>query len=150
MKKFTLSKAFALFFALIVYTSIGWAQETVVYWDFSDEAKRDLVTNADPVDLSLYTADEGTGTINLVGPNFTGWVLGAVGPEGNTSAPNSNTWNEGADTKYWQITTSTTGFEELKLSSIQRGSATGPRDFKVQYSIDDGSTWTDVPGVSLL
>lgn len=40
------------------------------------------------------------------------------------------------------------GYKNLRLSSKQRSSKTGPRDFKVQFSID-GTTWNDVPKATL-
>ncbi|WP_159479184.1 T9SS type A sorting domain-containing protein [Chryseobacterium sp. 18068] len=60
-------------------------------------------------------------------------------------ATTSGGWNSGNNTKYWKINLVTTGITNLKISSVQRSSNTGPRDFKVQYSLDD-STWTDVLG----
>ena len=39
---------------------------------------------------------------------------------------------------------STKDYQNITLSSKQYSSATGPKDFKVQYSLDD-STWVDVP-----
>jgi hypothetical protein len=64
-------------------------------------------------------------------------------------APNAVNWDVGADTKYWMTTITTTGYENLKLSSVQRSSNTGPRDMKVQYSTD-GLAWTDVPMATLV
>jgi len=64
-----------------------------------------------------------------------------------SSAANSNGWNTFAEgVNYWQIVINTTGLQDLKLSSDQSGgSSTGPKDFKVQHSLD-GSTWTDLSG----
>jgi hypothetical protein len=55
----------------------------------------------------------------------------------------STTWN-GANA-YWIVTFSTTGYENLTITSRQRGSNTGPRDFQLQY-LDATSTWTNVAG----
>jgi hypothetical protein len=102
---------------------------------------------ADPKDISIYTADQGTGTMDLCGGvDFRGWVTGEGGT--GTYAPNASKWDEGAGAKYWQISTSTEGFSEIRLGSKQRSSNTGPRDFKVQYSTD-GTTWADVPGAQI-
>ena len=54
-------------------------------------------------------------------------------------------WDSGSNSKYWQISLVTTGYSNLSLSSIQQGSNSGPRDFKVQYRIGTGGAWTDVP-----
>ncbi|WP_336788898.1 S-layer homology domain-containing protein [Paenibacillus sp. MMO-177] len=46
---------------------------------------------------------------------------------------------------YWQVSLVSSGYTNLKVSSVQRGSNTGPRDFQLQYSLD-GTTWNDVAG----
>ena len=45
--------------------------------------------------------------------------------------------------KYWIATFATTGYENLTLTSKQRGSDTGPADFKIQYKTGSGS-WSDL------
>lgn len=57
-------------------------------------------------------------------------------------------WDNGANTKYWMIRTSTKSMANLKLSWRMRSSSTGPKDFKVQYSLN-GGTWTDVPNSAI-
>lgn len=54
-------------------------------------------------------------------------------------------WDSGANSKYWEISLSSKGYESLKLSAQTRSSKTGPRDWKVQYSTD-GVQFTDVTG----
>jgi hypothetical protein len=81
------------------------------------------------------------------GSKFSGWVEGAGGT--GTFGCNANGWLNGLDNKYWEITISTVGYENLTLSSKQRGSNTGPRDFKVQYSTD-GLMWVDVPSSAII
>lgn len=53
-------------------------------------------------------------------------------------------WDNGAGSKYWQVSTSTKGMADLSVSWRMRSSSTGPSDFKVQYSTDN-ATWTDIP-----
>jgi len=53
--------------------------------------------------------------------------------------------NATSQEKYWIATFNTTGYENLKVTSKQMGSASGPKDFKLQYCVGAGS-WTDVPG----
>lgn len=53
------------------------------------------------------------------------------------------------DSRYWQIDFSSTGYQSLTFSSKQRSSGTGPDNFTVQYSIDSGNNWVDIPGTSL-
>lgn len=57
-------------------------------------------------------------------------------------------WDNGNGKKYWLASLSTKGYEQIRLSSQQTSSGTGPRDFKVQLSTDK-QNWTDVPGASL-
>lgn len=109
---------------------------TVVGWDFED---------------SNQTSDSGINANNnrLITTNSTGTIVYNVAG-GNTSAAaiSNSDWNGGADSKFWQISFATTGMSNLKLSSAQRSSNTGPRDFKVQYSLD-GSSWNDVSLASI-
>ena len=118
---------------------ISSAAMVIALWDFEDEAKRNAVTDGGN-NVSLYTPDQGEGTISIVGAVFTAWNLGAPS-EG--FAANSNAWQDGVNTKYWQVVVSTTGYETIKVSSKQKGSNTGPRDFSLQYSLDNDS-WIDV------
>jgi M6 family metalloprotease-like protein/uncharacterized repeat protein (TIGR02543 family) len=57
-------------------------------------------------------------------------------------------WDNGLDTKYWLIDFTTTNYESITISSVQRSSSTGPRDFKLQFRID-GIDWTDVPSANI-
>lgn len=59
-----------------------------------------------------------------------------------TQSANATNWTSGSGSKFWQIEINTIGFSNLKLSSTQRSSGTGPKDFKVQYN--NGSGWVDV------
>ncbi|MBN2542231.1 discoidin domain-containing protein [bacterium] len=118
-----------------------------INWTFEDATKRAAAETL--ADISQYTPDVGSGTINLIGAVFGPPNYFTQGSEGTgTYAAHSNAWNDGTDTKYWQITVSTMDYVNLKLSSKQRSSPTGPRDFKVQYSTD-GATWIDIPGTSI-
>ncbi len=63
----------------------------------------------------------------------------------STQSISTASWNTGIDTKYWIIEFSTINYKDLNLSSAQRSSNTGPRDFKVQYKIGEGE-WIDIIG----
>lgn len=101
---------------------------TVVGWNFDDEN-----TTAD-----LGTAVNANKTISTNG----GTISYSAGVSGQ--AVTSSDWGSGDGTKFWLISFSSTGMNNLKISSAQRSSNTGPRDFKLQYSLDN-SSWTDVP-----
>lgn len=112
-------------------------------WTFENESKR-ITAAQNPTDISKYTADQGTGIIKLIGavfgpPHF--FTQGAGGK--GTYAAHSDCWSNGTGKKYWQITITTKGYKNIKLCSKQKGSKTGPCDFKVQYSLD-GDNWHDI------
>jgi PEP-CTERM motif len=68
-------------------------------------------------------------------------------PVGNGSAKSfsSNFWAIG---DYYQFSTNTTGQAGVQLLFDQTSSGTGPTGFKVSYSTDGGSNFTDLPGGS--
>jgi len=68
-----------------------------------------------------------------------------IAPGTSSSSWSLAGWDSGAGTKYWQISLTTKGYDTLTLSAKTRSSGTGPRDFKVIYSIDNGTAWKDVP-----
>lgn len=129
----------------------GPARLNIAAWNFEDADKRALYTAGASL---TYTADDGSeankdiAQINLNGSaSFSGWVLGATGS--GTFAANSNNWNDGAGTKYWSVSISTVGFEDIQVSSRQQSSNTGPRDFKVQYRVGNTGDWNDVADGSI-
>jgi hypothetical protein len=75
-------------------------------------------------------------------------------PPGASGLYVSNGWDGGANSKYWKVVFKTTGMQNLKVSSQQKSTDLtflgwdGPRDFKLQYSLDN-SIWTDVSGGTL-
>ncbi|MGC4130115.1 MAG: chitobiase/beta-hexosaminidase C-terminal domain-containing protein [Bergeyella sp.] len=127
-------------YELDVYKRTGTVTEdvTVVGWSF-------------PVDgASSLQADEGL-TAN-VGKTITTNTEGTITyPDGiTTKSVSSNTWTSGSNTKYWEINFATTGMKDMTLSSVQRSSNTGPKDFKVQYKIGTGGTYTDLPNATVV
>ena len=64
-------------------------------------------------------------------------------PEDTPYSYYGNGWHSPAG-QWWQLSNlSTAGFENIYLSFSVRGTATGPRNFALQYSID-GAEWVDV------
>ncbi|MDP2453806.1 MULTISPECIES: choice-of-anchor D domain-containing protein [unclassified Kaistella] len=61
-----------------------------------------------------------------------------------TKAATASGWVDGSGSKYWMIEVDTQGFSDVKISSEQRSSDTGPKDFKLQYRIGTG-IWNDLP-----
>lgn len=106
------------------------SQTTLVEWNFEDQdsiadfgifinAGQEITTNTTGA-INYYQGSGGTGSFSI----------------------HSTKWNNGQDQKYWQISLSTQGYKNLYLSSKQKSSDRGPRDFKLQFSLD-GQTWVD-------
>lgn len=69
-------------------------------------------------------------------------LLEAEGPEDLTDP--TDTGKPWGGTPYLQFDVKTTGYDGIRLSLKLGGSKKGPKDFKLQYSIDDGVTFKDV------
>ncbi len=111
------------------------ATTTLVEWNFPnnpDDAVADggIAANAS----QTLTSAGGTGTV----------TYDATGA--STFAATANTWTGGSGTKYWIVELDATGYADLAVSSAQRSSNTGPRDFQLEYRIGAGGTWTAVSG----
>ncbi len=50
--------------------------------------------------------------------------------------------------KYWYLDMSTVGYETIKLSFRQQSSNTGPKNFDLQYNVDDN--WTNFSTITLM
>ncbi|MBS1535115.1 MAG: hypothetical protein JST78_08560, partial [Bacteroidetes bacterium] len=112
------------------------ANTTMVNWTFPNNPDNNIVDAATTVNnAKTLTTQGGVGTVGYTPVQSSA-----------TSAASAGTWNSGNGTKWWQIDFSTLGYTNTKVSSAQRSSNTGPKDFKVQYRIGTGGTWTDVPG----
>ena len=102
-------------------------------------------TPACPVgtDFTGVLADTGTGT--ALGHHATAATAWS-NPVGNGSANSfsSNQWTVG---DYYQFQVSTSALSNIGIQYEQMSSATGPRNFKLQYSTN-GTTFTDLPGYS--
>jgi hypothetical protein len=105
-------------------------------WTFEVNTPADLLNSA--VGPSV-AADAGSGTaVGVHASSATDWTT----PSGNGSA-NSFSSNEWAMGDYYQFTTSTLGFKDIAFRIDHTSSGTGPRDFRVAWSID-GLTFTNV------
>jgi hypothetical protein len=119
---------------LSVYT-LG-AAENLVGWTF-------------PVSGTTLTAD--VANANNSGKAISissGSIVSSSGASGTDFSASTNTWT--ASNKFWEISVNTTGYKNIKVSSQQIASNTGPRDFKIQYKVGVGGTYTDVTGGTVL
>lgn len=111
------------------------AQQTIAEWHFPNNPDDALVDVALPPNTAAVLLTQGTAP-----PLFT--QTGA-----STLCASATGWHNGANLKYWMVTLNTTGLYRLEVSSKQYSSSTGPRDFKIQYSIGAGP-WTDLSGAA--
>jgi hypothetical protein len=122
--------------ALISHLALG--QTTIVEWTFPTAASR----LADNTSLSINQSKQ----ISVVAATGYTYPAGAT-----TQSLSATSWDSGSGTNYWQIEFNGSGYENFTLSSKQRSqSIFGPRDFKIQYKIGAGGSWTDLTNVPAL
>ena len=121
-------------FNLSVYT-LG-AAENLVGWAF-------------PVSGTILTAD--VANANNTGKSISisnGSITSSGDSSGTGFSASTTAWTTA--NKYWEISVNTTGYKNIKVSSQQIASNTGPRDFKIQYKVGAGGTYADVSGGTVL
>lgn len=113
----------------------AFSAETIAEWVFNDPPENEIVF------LATNGIYKTASTLRNVGGVFENYSESEkyISYQG---------WDNGDGKKYWLATISTSGFENITLSSEQSSSGSGPRDFKVQSS-NDGKSWTDVPETNL-
>jgi len=124
--------------ALCILPFLTFAQDTLVKWTFPNNPDDSIADGGIPANTGMMISAQG-GTSAMTFPT------GAT-----TCSASASKWDAGNETKYWQIKVVTLGYNNLKISSKQKSSSTGPRDFKVQYKNGFAGTWTDVPGATVL
>lgn len=103
----------------------------IAEWNFEDQDMK----------ADRFVADNQGALMELAGAEQDGFA-----GHGNGFAADSKSWDlESGVDKYWMVHISTTGFDDIRVSSAMSGSGSGPRDFLLQYSLD-GNSWTDVSG----
>jgi len=108
------------------------AKEKVAEWIFPNEGDHGI-------SLATGGAYKGASLFQNIGSTFEYFSSNALSYQG---------WGGDYSQKYWLAEIPTKGFKNLTLSSEQNSSGSGPRDFKVQMSIDK-QTWTDVAGTDI-
>lgn len=106
---------------------------TVAQWDFEGTTTPPNLSNSSA--SPEVAASTGTGfATGMHASAATDWST----PSGNGSdnAFSSNTWAVG---DYWQFSFGTVGYRDLTLSFDQTSSNTGPREFRLSYSVAGGS-----------
>ena len=129
-------KKLLLVLIFIPFLQAAQAQEEIVKWTFPNNLLTDTVQNStNPLNAGQVIRVEGAGPVSMKN-GATNYAAQAIN------------WNDGMDTKSWNIRFLTTGYNHIQLSSKQQGGGTngGPKDFKLQYKITGTGTWADVPG----
>lgn len=107
-------------------------QDIVVGWDFSK----------DSVVANLGNKDNLGKEISVVGASIKDYSSSA-------KAITARDWDNGAESKYWQIEFDSTDYFDLAFSSKQKGSPTGPKDFRVEYKIAENGEWKEISGSNI-
>lgn len=122
----------------------GYYVDVYTYASNTTAAAWTFPTSGTTVTPDIYSANNSTKTLTVNGG--TGAISSVSGASASPDqAASASGWDGGSGSKYWQIDVNTTGFTNLKISSKQQSSNTGPKDFKLQYKVGSGS-WTDVSG----
>jgi hypothetical protein len=108
--------------------------DNVVGWNFPD-------VFADNTADSGITANSNK-QIEAVGANTVTYIEAGA----TTRAASATGWHNGNSVKYWEIGFSTLGYYNLKISSKQYSSATGPKNFQLQYKIGVDGAYYDITG----
>lgn len=125
-----------LFFAALVIaitTGTSWAQDTLVKWTF-------------PLGTTTAVADGGIAA-NLTKQIMTRGGTGAItytSGGATTQSARTSGCDAGMGTKYWMISISTLGYQNIIVNSNQRSANLGPRDFTAQFTLDTLGAWTDI------
>ncbi len=132
-----MKKIFTILTVLMMFSCKNEAQNILAQWTFPTGT----ATDANP---NVSTAENATKTLIAVGTSAIDFSKNGY----TNKAAQATGWDNGMDTKYWQIEINTLGFNTITLSSRQQSGSTnpGPKDFKLQYKIGESGIWTDVVG----
>ena len=131
MKKLIVVSIFVLVSLLAVNV-----QAATVITDWTFESTFSTYTGVIATTIGPLLAETGTGSASgshAVAPQWS-----APAGNGSSHSFSANSWAVG---DYYQFQASTTGFSSIAVSWDQTGSNTGPRDWILQYSVDN-TTYT--------
>lgn len=104
-------------------------EEHLVNWDFDDDSMKPTNRSVDNFDAILSAGEA--------------QVVSYINNNPNGRAISANRWNSVEAS--WTIVLSSVGYKDIKVSSVQRSSATGPANFVLEWSAD-GLSWKKVTG----
>lgn len=135
MKTTTVKTILLVFLSLI---NLNIYSQTIVNWSFPN--------NPDDAIADAGITSNIAKTISTVGGTS---VVDFAATGVTTNAANASGWDSGSGIKYWQVDFVTTGYSNILISSAQRSSNTGPKDFRLEYKVGAGA-WTVVTGGTIL
>lgn len=112
------------------------SQSIIAKWSFPTGTAADSIPDEhSPGNAASFISAIGTSAIDFTKNGLT------------TKAAQTTQWENGENTKYWQININTEGYESITVSSVQQSGGTnaGPKYFKIQYRIQNGS-WQEING----
>lgn len=133
-----MNKQLSIFSAAVVAMSINASAvsaDTLAHWTFETS----LPTSSGP-----FAAEVGSGVATGFHASASAVYSNPTG-DGSAESFSSNFWAVG---DYYQFQVNTLGYTDVMLSWDQVSSSTGPRDFKLSYSVD-GSAFSDVQSYSV-
>lgn len=139
MNRFALTSLVAAALAPVLHAQVI----TLAGWDFEQEP----VVSLSQTGSLVGDFDASVGTGEVLGSHAsasTAWSSPAGNGSGNSLS--ANNWAIG---DYFQFRASSIGFQDLGISFDHTSSSTGPRDFKLQYSVN-GENYVDVGTYSVL
>lgn len=114
-------------------TLSGMGQQVLAGWTFPNDPDDALVDEWTPANAGATITTEGTNALQFT-------FAGAT-----TRSARCTGWDGGSGSKWWEIEVNTQGYFLLAVSSKQRSSETGPRDFVLEYRVGIAGAWTPVP-----
>jgi hypothetical protein len=142
-----MKKLWLLFLIIFCVSHISYTQTTLSSWGFENVTLYNAPYIVPVITEGSSLADDG---ILITGSAFDGYhpyystVWSTPVGNGSSKSLSSNYWSIG---NWYVFLFRTTGYQNINITWDQTGNENGPRDFKVQYSID-GSIYTDATGTN--
>jgi hypothetical protein len=137
-----MKKIFTIIATLLFTSSVLQAQEILAGWSFPSGTPIDSIADqgiAANLDKAISTQG-GTSAIDFTKNGFT------------TKCAQVTGWDNGALLKAWTVKVTTANYQNLKLSSKMQsgGNNPGPRDFRVQYRLNEINDWVELAGSEII
>jgi len=128
-------------FLLIIPVFSAYSQTLIVKWDFPNNPDDSIADGGISANLAKHIGTRGGAATASFG--YTGFTTRCAGAQD---------WEEGANTKCWQVEFTTLAYNGLTIRSKQKSfhpQDFGPRDWRIQYRIGTGGTWTTFANFSI-